>query len=160
MTERDLIETYQALRDLLRDAQLGWIAENVEEELRPGILEAKTGADLLGTETPLHIPGMEPATRRGLRKAEYLVARVPTSKERVLTLIDAIEQTVVVAASLEHSVAGHLKEFGPAEAFEFRPTEGDTGSATSFDPVRSELRRTASLNLKQLLDQLRSEVER
>jgi hypothetical protein len=160
MTDSDLIEMYEALANLLREARLGWIAENVDEELRSGILEAKSGADLLGAEAAVPSPGIEPAPRRGLRKAEFMVARVPTPKERVLTLIDALEQTVVVAPSLEDTIAGHLKEFGLAEGFEFRPTEGETGSALVFDRRSSESRWAASLNLKRLLDQLRSEKER
>jgi hypothetical protein len=159
MNAEDYNELFHALSGTLREKGMVWVIDQVNEQIRLGKTESKEIApdeDYRQTSLPDFVP--RPRTRgRARKKEEFLVTTEYTSKEKLLLLIDAIEQAVVNTSTMVH------------ETLEFTHKEFKIDSV-SFYSVEDQREKTFSqaeftgedgpiLRLERLLAELRTQID-
>ncbi len=99
MNDQDYSELYDTLSNILRDKELVWVLDQVSEQIRLGKTESKEIFPEEEGRQQNPLPGVESRLQapRGRRrkKEEFLVSTEYTPKEKLILLIDAIEQSVV-----------------------------------------------------------------
>lgn len=160
MDDQQCTETYEILHKVLEQNGLGWVFEQVEEEIRLGktvereidtLREDKQGFDLFTHED-------YPTTLKKGTKARYPVTIQYSPPERLLLLIDALERAVVNTAEMEYHITdvfeGELEDW---KALTFHSEE--TGAhVISITEQTAFSRLKHSKKLKELLDLLRKEI--
>ena len=144
MTDDEANSFFDELMDALRHNHLHWIAEQVSREIaegRPTVTGLKSAR-----------PRKNPA-ERVIQVAEY------EPKEKLLTLITVIEETVVSSAMIVQHFADFLS-VAPGQPLSITFT-GDAPDDTATTISETHLTTTvpAGVELRRLLSELRSEVD-
>lgn len=162
MNDRECNEAYERLINILNQNKLEWIVTQVEEQVRSGktvekeidtLKESRRGFDLFTIDD-------YPSRLMKGPKATFPVTVEYQPSERLVLLLDAIEQAIVNTAEMEH----HFIEYFGGEVDNWQGVEfysEDPNSrpvAINKETVLSRL--DNGKQLKQLLDALRQEVER
>jgi microsomal dipeptidase-like Zn-dependent dipeptidase len=149
MTTDEINKTFDALSEILRESGLAWLQEAVADDITDGALEIIRESDLNNNFR---------GTRQNARSAEeFLRAREYTPEEKLLTLIEAIEETVVHASDMEVTLGGDFAKQSNLQGIEF---VNDIDSTSIVLNLReASTRHEAATKLKQLLAELRSEVQ-
>jgi hypothetical protein len=157
MTEEECIETFQALSTIVEEQGLGWVVEAVEREIQEGVLEEASEKDLTaeGMEPPSI--GLAPAYRRSIKKAAFLVRREFSQRDRVLLLVDALEEVISDAHDIEKDMLHFFGESGGPAKFQFVDLQYPF---SRLEESREEMGgRSASVEkLQGLLQALRQEI--
>ena len=150
MNTNEINETYDALSEILRESGLAWLQEAVAEDITDGALEIIRESDLVTNKFR--------GTRPNARSAEeFLRAREYTPQEKLLTLIEAIEEAVIHASDIEMTLGGDFAKQSNLQGIEFVNDVDST--SIDLDLRAASIRHEAAASLKQLLAELRSEVQ-
>ena len=104
--EQNPEEAYEILLRALREQQLSWVVEQVQEQVRVGKLVAKDITPYRET-SPSRLGDQLPSRRARTTRRERLVATEEYSPEERLGLaVDALESAVVHTAEIENEVLG------------------------------------------------------
>lgn len=150
MTNEEINEWFNALGAFLTENRLDWIKTAVDADIAEGIIEEVPPSELIFKEPSSGI------VRSGRSTEEYLKLREYTDKEKLLAIIEAIEQTIIQASDLElYIVDGFIGE-DRLDAIRFG---GETQSHTlETDDIRARSRHEAAELARKLLIELRNEV--
>lgn len=161
MTDQQCAESYNLLRDLLRDLNFDWVVEQVEADIRVGILIEKPireisprhAVESIGFEV---IETVEPQ-RRG--RSGSIKQRVEYSdRERFRILIEAIEHAILHTTDLQEATLKLMGNNQPSSQITFEP-DGSNEHPFKIDLLDINTRRQAQNVLKQTLDQLKAEAD-
>lgn len=156
MNDLECQETYDALQPLLIEAGLDWIVLQVNQHLALGkmtVREVDTLKDSIPTEDEMPL-GLPLRFVRGPRTS-YPLAIPYESSERLRALIDAVEEAIINTADFEiHIIAA----FGTEITFSPDDSDQIDNGSRSITQDSARTRQNAALNLKGVLDQLRSEI--
>jgi hypothetical protein len=150
MTVPEINDTFEDLATILREAGLGWIEEDVRADLTEGKLEVVGEADL-----PRQQDG--PSRRKGLKSGEeFLRAQEYSPEERLLALIDAIQETVVQSSDFEMELVRTFVGHEGVRAIAF--ADEQNSMALDLDDRQAAKRHEAATALRRQLADLREEV--
>jgi hypothetical protein len=162
MEERDCVAAYERLLSALRQNHLGWVADQVIQEVRLG-KTAQKQVDTLresrrgGVSSSSDMRSYPKQLEKGPR-ATFPVTEAYTSAERLALVLDAIEQAVINTAEMETELFKHLRaESGAFETIAFSPEEGESGQIRLVH--QDSLRKHEAVEtLRGQLDALRRQV--
>jgi hypothetical protein len=160
MNDKDFNEIFIALSDVLRQKDMVWVSDQVNEQIRFGKTESKEISPQEKVRPRNTLPGIELYSRtaggRKGKKEEFLVSTPYTSKERILLLVDAIEQALVNTNRMVHDTLDYSHEKFKMDAITFYSEDNQiskTFSLPEFVASRKQI-----LHLKDLLEELRRKV--
>jgi hypothetical protein len=160
MNNEDYNIIFSALSEVLRQKEMHWVLDQVNEQIRLGKTESKeiSPRDEDHRQNILLDVSARPRTIRGRarKKEEFLVTTEYTPKERLLLLIDAIEQAVVNTNRMVHDTL----EFTHAEfnIDEITFYSEEEQKLKTFQTGEFEINARQIMHLKDLLEKLRSQV--
>jgi hypothetical protein len=159
MTNSEAIETYEELSAILREFGLGWIVDQVEEDIRAGKAEQKRKAIQSSMEEhedwKLEPPSDARVYRRkSTREEEFTALTDFNPRERLELLIDATDRAVAGAANLEFQVL-KMEPFSPMKLV---LAVEETNASRVLDLEHADRRLTAVHRLTKALASLRSEL--
>lgn len=141
MNEQDCSTVYDELVDIVYGLKLGWITEQVMDVISAG----KTTEEIVSG-----------------RKTPDLKLGYHTPQERLLLLIDGIEQAVVHVGEIEGEIAEILTHEAAnsdlKQEIRFTSSFESKGKVLKFSPEASSLKQEQVKILKVLLEQLRQET--
>jgi hypothetical protein len=163
MNDEDTIATYNSLAEILRDSQLTWLVQQVEEDIRTGKTERRQAyVEGDGDNNPddfLSTGGL-PRPGRGKRKKqskeEFTALREYTARERIELLIDAMERAIEGAVRIETTLL-EQKAFSHIDQIVLA-SEGETDILRLLDARDSAIRSVSVQRLIAALGALRAEV--
>ena len=163
MDVNELERLYQGLLELIRSLGLGWVAEQVVEEVSVGKVLL---ADFKARRAEMTARGSSILTfghadselpRRGPRE-DVLIVEEYTLENRLRLLLDAIEEAVVNTGSMEDQLFERLvPEASSLQGIEFYSELTDEVTMT-IDRSRARAMHLTGVTLKELLDQVRQEI--
>jgi hypothetical protein len=159
MNDEDFNTIFSALSEVLRQKEMHWVLDQVNEQIRLGKTESKEiSPDEDYRQSSLLDVGARPRARRGgaRKKEEFLVTTEYTPKEKLLLLIDAIEQAVVNTNRMVHVTLEFTHEEFNIDEISFY-SEEDQKSKT-FRAEEFEVNARQIMYLKDLLEKLRSQI--
>ena len=164
MDVNELERLYQGLLELIRSLGLGWVAEQVVEEVSVGkVLPADfkaRRADMTARGSFLFASGSPDSElpRRGPRE-DVLVMEEYTPEDRLRLLLDAIEEAVVNTGSMEDQLFERLGLFEASsiQGIEFYSELTDEVTMT-IDRSRARAMHLTGVTLKERLDHVRQEI--
>lgn len=161
MNDAECIEVYDHLVRILNENELSWISTQVAEQIRLGKTVEKEIATFKEShgEPPLFGADNYHIQYKKGPKVTFPVTEEYEPQERLLLLIDAIEQTIVNTAEMESHVIGYFGEqLGENwEGIRFYSEDQDSQFIV-IDRRTSSSRLHASQQLKQILDTIRKEI--
>jgi hypothetical protein len=164
MTEEESIGAYTELSHILEQLQLSWIIHQVEELVRLGkpvpkrvkTFKESSEEPLLSllNESDYGLTRFKPGAAAELTE---VVAYTP--KERLLLLIDAIEQAVVNTSQMEaETFESFEKAVNHTIPEDIVFISEDNNKQVTISRQKTRLRRESSTGLRQLLKELREGV--
>ncbi len=162
MEDQECNQAYERLLGIIGEIGLGWVAEQVIEEVRLGRTVQREVETFRGGRPASALVDLGPREypleyRRGPR-ATFPVTEEYRPPERLRLLLGAIEQAVVNTADMEHEF---LERFGStlgiSEGVSFSSEEG-VGESMRIGARQSIPRIEASRKLRGLFDALRREI--
>lgn len=160
MDDKDYNDIFSALADVLRQKEMLWVLDQVNEQIRLGKTESKeiSPQDEDYRQSTLLDIGPRPKTTRGRarKKEEFLVTTEYTPKEKLLLLIDAIEQAVVNTNRMVHDTLEFTHEEFTIDEITFYSEENQKSKTFSTSEFEEKDREIAYL--KGLLEKLRNQV--
>jgi len=164
MNDQECIQAYETLAGILDQNGLGWVTAQVAEQIRIGKtiqreIETLKEARQAGLFTFDDYPFDDyPSRLKKGPKATFPVTVDYEPPERLRLLIDAIEQAIVITASMEHHLLEYFeKEIQDWQGIQFHADESGS-EPRSLDKRKAISRLKSSRNLKELLDALRKEI--
>jgi len=160
MNNDECKEVFDTLIKMLNDQGLGWVVEQVQEQIRIGKTEEK---EIKTLKEARHSPSIFELDdyRKQLKTgplATFPVAVEYGSEERLQLLIDAIEQVVVNTAQMEESFTSFFEtELPNLRDIRFFSEDG-TSSPREINRQSAVIRNEEAKKLKQLLEELRTEI--
>lgn len=156
MNEEESIAAFNSLQEALRTRDLGWVLDQVAEQVRAGKPSTREVV-----ERPVDYLWVAERTRGGerlkTRKTRFPATIEYTPQERVLLMLDAIEHAVINTAEM----AAHITRFAEKELgqprVEFR-TDESKAPQLSLEGEEAESRAVVAAHLRTLIGQLREEV--
>jgi hypothetical protein len=152
MTGDEINQTFDELGNILVEVGLGWLRDAVGADINDGVLEVVTESALL--------EGAERGTRgKELRRTreEFLRPREYTPQEKLVGLIEAIEETVIQASDIEVRLGNDFVPRGNLRAVAF--LDDRTSESLALDLRAAMVRHEAVGRLRALLAELRKEIE-
>ena len=160
MDDEDYNDIFSALSDVLREKEMLWVLDQVNEQIRLGKTESKEIASQEDDRRQSPLPGIGTMQRmprgRARKKEEFLVTTEYTAKEKLLLLIDAIEQAVVNTSKMVHDTLEFTHEEFNIDEITFYSEENQQSKTFSSDEFAVKDRQVA--HLKDLLEKLRNQV--
>jgi hypothetical protein len=160
MNEQDYDKIYSAVSEVLRQKEMLWVLEQVDEQIRFGKTESKEISPKERAHRQSNLPTLETSSR--MRKSrrgepeEFLVSTEYSAQEKLHLLIDAIEQSVVNANRMVQDTLEFVGDrFGISEII-FYSTEREkmkTFSSSDFIKHAQQISR-----LEDLLEELRRQA--
>lgn len=161
MDTGELNALYDQLLDITRELGLGWVAEQVTDEVQLGKI---LRADFRTLQAERHQNRLiEPDVRAWVPdkrgpKEDVLTIEPYSSEDRLLLLLDAVERAVVETAAMET----HFFEYcglasGDINSMQFYSEDAGTDTL-STDVAHAQVRFEASQRLKEQLDLIRREI--
>lgn len=155
MPERTLDEAYEALLQSMRDQGLGWVVEQVQQQVRAGKLVTKDVTPFRESYSSRFIEELAVGTRR--RRRERLAATEEYSAEERLSLVlEAIENAVVHTAEIQDQVLQFVQDQSSIDQVRFEPDAFE--EAQAFTLSADDRRRPQVEMLREALARLRMEV--
>jgi hypothetical protein len=158
MTETECIDTFTALKKICEEQELGWLVEAVQQEIQEGLIQVASGEDL--SREPMAKSAhetTEASYRRSVKGKEFLVRRDFSASQRLLLLVDAIDEVVSEAVEIERDVLKHFREHNGPRDFEFVGRAEPVAPITvNDDSVKG--RSLAAVKLHDLFDQVRKDI--
>jgi hypothetical protein len=170
MNADDATSVYYQLLDILRQSEMNWIIDQVNEVLLLGKPQAKKVKPFReqftrGQRTEVLYPQPDMLTTLGqpvpTGPATELTATLAyTPQERLILLIDAIEQAVTESAVMEQRAVQTLEEIGSNQQIRGITfvSEQENGESRFVSQREIRSRTSAASQLQQLLVQIREEV--
>lgn len=160
MNDDERNEVFNTLINILNDQGLGWVVNQVHEQIRLGKTEEREIKTLRESRQGPSL--FDPDDYRSQLKpgplAKFPVAVDYNPKERLQLLIDAIEQSVVHTAQMEEDLITYFEtEIPHLSGVEF-DSEDDTISPRVISRQTAVLRNEQSKKLKLLLEDLHKEI--
>lgn len=160
MNDEDFNTIFFALSEVLRQKEMHWVLDQVNEQIRLGKTESKeiSPQDEDYRQSSLLDVGARPRTLRGRarKKEEFLVTTEYTPKERLLLLIDAIEQAVVNTNRMVHDTLEFTHEGFNIDEITFYSEEEQ--KPKTFRTGEFEANARQITYLKDLLEKLRNQI--
>lgn len=160
MDQQEATEVERRLREILRENDLEWVLEQVDEAIRGGKFgqrEATTLKEYYEEEAEIYLSLDSKFAPKG--KAKLTAIEDYSIEERIRLLVDATEQAAVVSTYMANEASQRLGELrngdGPAR-IKFVAEDGTEESSTDLTEV-SERSRAAD-RLRRLLDELRNMI--
>jgi hypothetical protein len=165
MTTEEINDVFRQLSEILHEVGLAWLEEAVNADINGGAVEIVAESDLPVAEgTDARVLELRrsvkdfdltpPRTRRS--EQEFLRSREYSAEEKLLTLIDAIEETVIHASDIETVLGDQFIRKANLKSIAFLDEGG--WQPISLEPSAALPRHQAAENLKRLLVELRTEV--
>jgi hypothetical protein len=152
MTGDEINETFDELGNILVEVGLGWLRDAIGADISDGVLEVVTESALLGG-TERGTRGKEPR-RTG---EEFLRPREYTPREKLVALIEAMEETVIQASDIEVRLGNEFVSHGNLRGVTF--LDDRTSGSIALDLRTALERHEAAGKLGGLLAELRKEIE-
>lgn len=150
MNENELTRLYQSLTKILEAHNLSWVIDQVNEQVLLGKTEEIEILD--DRQLLLFEANARNRRRRKKERASFLKTREYFEKEKVLLLIDAIEQSVINTGLMIYDVIEYFDKEAGVRTVAFY----SEGYEKIF--VTDDLNIFFIWKLKKLLDQLRSQI--
>jgi hypothetical protein len=158
MDDQEIETIFEGLSQMITQHKMDWVITQVSEQIRLGKIkdeEVKVLRHKRVTGRSPHpdryMAELQPGPRESfLRTVEY------SPKERLLLLVEAIEQAVANTAEMERELNVFYKRQGFSR-FLFQPDE-ETRESFQISPDGIVFRESYVTELKQLLDELRAEL--
>jgi hypothetical protein len=156
MGEQSAEEAYRALVHWLRENDLSWVAEQVEDEIKLGKVKQeriKVTSDMFSVPEPLaRLPSGRQSSADFVGRAEY------TAQEKFEMVVGAVHATIIGAVRIQDALAETLGAYDRSMAIRFVP--GETGETQhEYVPADLDHRRAAAEKVEALLSELRKEVK-
>lgn len=153
MTEAESANVFETLSGIVREHQLAWILEQVNEQIRFGI-EEKKSVSVGRDDIPFEFSS-EARSRQS--KVMFAATRPYTEREKLLLLVDSVLQAVVHTSEMEASFREAVQDFkGPRTGIIVREELDPKVLQVSAEP--DEVRLSQVRRLGDLLNELRSAV--
>ena len=145
-------KAYERLIGALRQLDLTWIVEEIEQQVAAGKTKRVSLRVPKGTDVDfLLAEPQEPSWRRG--PTQFLRSEAYTEVERLLLLVDAIQHVVEAGADMEAEI---IHQTGAvAVVFE---SEAETESVRRLESNEGAARSSFAVTLRELLMKLRAEA--
>jgi hypothetical protein len=162
MREEELTEIYTEIARTLEALELGWVVDQVSEQVRLGRTEStkiRTLQESLDREASQRLLPSSPRAMRSGPKAIFTAAVDYSPRDSLILLLDAVEQAVVVTAEMEHEIIQFFPkgEEGSSPKIAFESEEVDQRRFV-LTAESTASRRDYAQALKRLLEELRREV--
>jgi len=158
MDDQERVETYHRLLHILRNVKLGWVADQIEEQVRVG----KTVEKEVDTLKPYHHePQLFESSSVSLTKgpkAMFPVTVEYSPVERVELVLEAIERTIVSAAEMEQHLAEVISSDIDNWSGIIFHSDSPNGVPVSLDLATIRSRLDNGHHLTKLLQDLRAEL--
>ena len=150
---------FNELTAMLRDYDLSWICSQVDEYIRLGKTEEKvvTRAEIMAIKKDGGIPKLPLKSRRGA-STTFTSTSEYNSREKLLILIDAIQQAVINTCSMEYEVAKRLGGQARQMIFLHRDLPEGKTITSKITLAEVESRQVHTERLQLLLSELRKEI--
>lgn len=147
MTEAQARLAYESLIRDLRENQLGWVADQVADQVAQGRLVPKRINDdeELGQ-------GRRP---RG-NNTDFVSSQPYRPSEQLLLLVDALHQVIISTTLMQAATLNRLKSAAPIETIVF--VSPDQEGLHRIDELQLTKRTFEAMHLKELLDEIRTEL--
>src|SRR3990172_6810157 len=162
MNEQECTQVYEQLINILNQSKLGWVAAQVEEQVRLGKTVKKEIETLKESHGvfDLFTADENPRSFKKGPKATFPVTVKYQSSECLKLLLDAIEHVAVNTADMENHVVNCFgSEMGNWLGISFESEEIDV-APISIDKQTVISRLENAKRLKELLNTLRIEIEK
>jgi hypothetical protein len=147
--DEKLPEVFGRLRSMLVEQNMGWVVEQVLEEIRSG-KPPRRAAKVSGRPRPVFSEEPPDYPPRRSAAATFLASEEYSQRERVLLLLGAFEQAVVRLAEIEENVNSRF----PGVSF-----ISDDGEEKLILHPRTPARQRSVATLHRLLSRLKDEVD-
>jgi hypothetical protein len=158
MNDQDYNELNSSLSSVLREKEMVWVIDQVNEQISLGKTESKeivSDEDYRQNTLPEFVPKRR-TSGRGRRKEEFLVTTEYTPKEKLLLLIDAIEQAVVNTSTMVHDTLYFTHREFKIESISFYSVENQREK--TFSRADFGVEDSPTIRLKNLLAELRTHI--
>ena len=161
MNGNELDQLYDGLLDLLRTQELGWVADQVIEEITLGNTIQRNYRDLESERRAIKLFDIDVADASPVRRSsreDVFVTEPYSQEDRLRVLLDAIEEAVVHSGAMSvHLFDGITSDQNDISFIEFYSED------TNIEPVRIDrqsalARIEANARLKEQLRRLRLEL--
>ncbi len=157
MEAQACVEMFEALKRILGQRGLGWLVDAVEREAQEGVIEEATKEDMASEVLLSESLRLEPEFRRSIKRADFLVRREITPEDRLLLLVNAIDEVVAQANDIESGMMQFFRESGGPSEFQFIGAESvHVPMGTSLDLIGQRSAAVRVLHI--LLRELRQEI--
>jgi hypothetical protein len=158
MDDKEIDRLYEDLSTMIDQLKMGWVRTQVNEQIRLGKIEDEEIKVLRHKRAPKKVAHsaiftgeFQPGPKESfLRTVEY------DSRERLLLLIDAVEQAIANTAEMEQELSVFFQKEG-FNGFLFQPDE-ESGQTFRIIPDGVAFRQGHVTELKRLLNELREGV--
>jgi hypothetical protein len=157
MTDQECDETFVALRKILEEQGLGWLAEAVSQEIQEGVIEEASEKNFRTEGSELTSFRLAPAHPRAIKEADFLVRREFSSGARLQLLVDAIEEVASQANDIEQDMLKFFGDNDRVKSVRFIDV-GAPQALIEVSPEGSDARSSAVGKLQDLLNELRKEI--
>jgi len=160
LSDEEADSAFRFLSNAMREAGLGWVINQVEEQLAVGKVTArKLEARQRREPTTLFAFADEPVRQLGPKgnAAMFAVSEEFTPLERLNVLLDGIDLAITVAGEVAAGAFANLAEFGIDSAVSFAP-EADVSEEFSLSTESISEHTSQAHQLQMLLDELRREA--
>ena len=164
MEDREYQELYNSLITVLQKKRLNWVINEIDEQIRIGKLEEKEAKPLKERKLLEQnaLPGFQQDTSlfEYGSKTKFQVRREYKPQERLLILINAIEQAVINIVEIENEVMAFFDTdpgLGKIDVT-FTPTENEEEYTFTINSIDKMPKNSDVDKLKGLLTRLRKEV--
>jgi hypothetical protein len=157
LTEAEALRAFRFLANYLREAELGWVINQVEEKLALGKVQTKK---LPARKTPDYFEGffaVEEVTTTSPRKGPaplFAVAEEYSPHERLDVLLDSIVMAVPVVTMVAEKTFENLSGFGVDQKLEFIP-EAEVTEPYTLEISAVRARAEVNARLLALINELR-----
>lgn len=162
MNEQRLIHTFARLRKILSDNGLGWVTEQVDEQIRIGKTiqrEIETLKEGKGMPLFTTIDDYSSKLTKG-PKATFPVTVEYQPSERLMLLINAVRQSIIDTADMEYHLVNFSEKVNetPKKYLFYADEPNSEPKLISTDTIR--LRYENSKRLTELLNSLQQEISK
>jgi hypothetical protein len=162
MNNTECNELYEQLIDILNQNNLAWVVSQVADQVRLGKTVEKE-IETLQESRERRAVSLFPTDEFSANLKKGPRATFPITVEyqpceRLLLLINAMEQAVVHTAEMEHHLFTHMEVEAPnLRAIQFVSEEPES-QPTILERDKMTIRYESSLTLKALIEELRKEI--
>jgi len=152
-------QIFNELAAMLRDHGLSWVCSQVDEYIQIGKTQEKivSKAEILAIKRNGGIPKLPLKSRRGANTT-FTSTSEYNSQEKLLILIDAIQQAVINTCNMEYEVAKSLGGQAGQIIFLHRDLPEGKTITSKITLTEAESRQVHAERLQLLLSELRKEI--